>query len=689
MLNSSALNTTVLNGESSFSAIGSGAVVSLEQSVGQLGAGSLIDLQQKVGKGAGGILITIAQEQFYRYAGSGELVSVKQEIADTFSGPLVKLSQYVRPNAIQIGSHLERTGWDAFLYIDGVEYSSSRITDQIKITRSENSAAQMQVTIIPPSGTFDPYDFLGKEIYLNVQDASGIHRMYTGIIDVPDIDLINKKVLLKCSDRRSEQINSQLSAVVNNIGYYSDLVFRDVKDTADELEKRLSTTPYTVDFDVYGNYTLTPWLPKATADYSIGADSIYYREPRVEILSRADIVNKITISLEYRYERLHHTERHFCWESPINSNYYYLLKYAYSMTKKDLVLNAIDAAGWPLKGEVDFTDIWESGNYNVDGYNIIWSTIDYEYSMIPIKDEKNKQVYDSDGKPVYQAWYTGATSYTGVYCMKAEWDATIRWAQTITENYTLVVQAPQSQNQFGDVEQSESFSVSDPTNSSDWEDYTAYYDLGLGDSFNIDQDTTRSEFNLAAITLLNKAKTTILDSHRDTKVSLQVPLFPDVDLKHTLNVSSTTISAKGKVYSIDHVLDATTGDCYTDITMSLYRAQGSQSDSALNYPSKPSDTVTYPSGIIYLGNHYGQDPTQAGAEYWNGYVGNKSVVTQFDSVITNYLTVSSYKYETTEYQEMFIVDTPQIPDALRDEKVLYSSVSYNIEIPNDDLVIVL
>jgi hypothetical protein len=74
-----------------------------------------------------------------------------------------------------------------------------------------------------------------------------------------------------------------------------------------------------------------------------------------------------------------------------------------------------------------------------------------------------------------------------------------------------------------------------------------------------------------------------------------------------------------------------------------------------------------------LGNHYAQDPTTPEAANWNGYIGNGQPPGQF--------------YRTT-YTEQFIVDVPEIPEAIRQEQVVPASATYNVEIPNDDLTVV-
>ena len=168
----------------------------------------------------------------------------------------------------------------------------------------------MDFTIIPPLGLQNVESLTGKSVTMDVDTDEGTFRIYTGIVDICDVDLIEKKITIHCTDRRTELINSTLGAVVPTIGIYSAIIFgRDPKDPADELAQRLTTVPLTVDFDAYGNYTLSNLAPKSTPDFVLTGSKIYYRDPKVEFTSRGRITNKVTIGFQYRRARLWHMQR--------------------------------------------------------------------------------------------------------------------------------------------------------------------------------------------------------------------------------------------------------------------------------------------------------------------------------------------------------------------------------------------
>lgn len=663
-LNSGAVNSNAVN-QIVGAILGVGEMISVEQAVAKIGAGEVVSFEQEVQLR---ISSTIAEsfidfEQSVIVLGVGEVVPFEQKVIDS-----------------SIPSHLSRTGWDATLVIDGAEISRDEIHGSITIDRTEGDAALMDVTLLAPTGVQDFESYHGKTITLDVETASGIHRVYTGTVDIPEIDLLEEKVTLRCTDKRTELINSQLGTVVNNLGVYSSEIFRAPRDIAEEAEQRLTTIPYALDFDAYGQFNITAWAPKATADYTLADSDVYRDRPRVELTSRGRVINKVNINMQYRYERFYHGTRTYSWESPIKSQICNLLQYGYTLTSKSMVQSAITAAGWPLKDTVSFDAIHPSGWYRCGDLTIGWSTIQLRGVNEPVLDENGAQVNDDNGEPLFKARLTSATDYTGVYCMGANWQATQQWSQVVTENYTLSVQGPQSQTQFGTISNDLSYSVEQEANSTEWEKYDSFRTVQQDINYYIDQDLNRSSFNGAMDSALNQAKTTILGSHRDTRVMVETFIRPEFDLKHTIQISATELSAKGKVFDIKHDLNLGTGEATTTTTLVLSRAQGSASDSVLTLPAKPSDTVPFNVQPITLGNHFGEDPTTEAAKSWNGMIGNRWL-----TVSTNEIGGSNtFK---TKFQESFVVDTPAIPESQRNARNLAGTSSYNVEIPNDTLTI--
>lgn len=681
--NMQAWNTIPWNGSLSPEPLtGEGQLIGIEQEVADVNAGQLIGIEQTVGMFSDGSeqLIGIEQTVELFMSGGGQVIEIEQTVQSIGGGLIIDIEQRVQSPAEFEG--VVRRGWEAYVYLDGVEIGC--LHSIIRVTRSESGAALMEMTEIPQLGVQDIDSLAGKPITCDVQTADGMFRIFTGKVDVPSVDLIEKKITLSCTDNREELINSQLGAVVSTIGYWSPVIFSTPKDVYEQLEQRLTTVPVAVDFDPYGNYTITSKRAKATADFVLTGASptgVRYREPQVEYTSRAKLTNRITINFQYRFARLHHMEKHFSWTSPLASNWCLFLQGGYTLASRAMIEQAVLSAGWPVRGEINYTPVPQSGWYCG---GIAWSTVSLKGTSLPKLDSSGNPITDANGNQVMETRITGGVDYGPTFANGAQWDATTRWAQTVIEEYTLVVQAPQSIAQYGPVDAANQYSSEDTTDTSSWEKYEAYnnpYNQEVNSYF-IDTATSRSALNGAIVTAVNIAKTTILNLHRDTRVIVNRFLWPQIDLKHTVEIDASitnggALEARGKVFSIVHTLDCGSGEGITNVTLALSRAQGSAVDSGISIPVIAPDSVDYGSPTIVLGNHYGEDPTNH--PEWTGRIGNKFVPSN-NPLLFNLST-------RTNYPEQFIVDTSSVPDALRMDKTKTGSGTYTVAIPNDLLEI--
>src|SRR5690349_20671720 len=150
MLNGSVLNDTGLN-DSSGPFIGEGELLIISQNVViSADAGEIIELHSLVGDIESGDLLSLEQDVIVSITGSGDIISIEQNVATSHSDALF----YIEQRVIDISTvdHLSRTGWDATLIIDGNEIDQDKIHGTIRVTRSENQAALMEVTLIPSLG---------------------------------------------------------------------------------------------------------------------------------------------------------------------------------------------------------------------------------------------------------------------------------------------------------------------------------------------------------------------------------------------------------------------------------------------------------------------------------------------------------------------------------------------------------
>jgi len=651
-INSTPINSTSVNG-SSINAVLSGELVLLEQGVVRQVSGELVAIEQNV---------TFAAQV------SGELVAIEQTVEAFLSGELVQLEQHVLDYSI---GRIARLGWDLSVFIDGAEVDPELISGDLKVRRSESTASLCDFTLLAEAGLQDYESLHGKEIVVNCHTDTGVYRVYTGIVDIPDINLSIERALIRCTDRREEQLNNQPDTVINSIGYYSPLIFDEPESKAEEVEQRLTTTPHSVDFDPYGQYTITPWLPKATADFVFVDEDIFAFQPKIQLASRARIVNNVEIKFGHSFDRFYQAGAGYSWTHAAKDRIGLYLVDGYSLTTREMVRQAAQSAGWYIPGNnITFDPIWPNGWYYVDGTLVGFSTTQTRGESVPVLDESGNQVSDADGNPSYETRITGGTDMSQVFCLGAYWTAYKRWAQTVTEEYSMTVKSPQSIDQYGTITKTLNYAFQEESEASEWEGATAF---PVGQGFNgiHDQDKERTKLDDALNVALRQAKNTIEGSHRATTVTFDtVRIRPELDLVHTLEVAAEELDCKGKIQSIEHRFNIRTGEAKTTVTVVLSRAQGSQAESALQSPGKIADNINLTLDTRGLGNWFGITPSYQ----MTGMIGNRWIQANNNIWRTN-------------YPEQFRVDTPSIPTTFRGTRSLTNDSLYNVELRNDPLTI--
>lgn len=665
-INAKIINTGSINSASDV-IYAQGLILSFEQSIEVLAVGSILTFEQTVN------LKTTAE---------GLILSFEQSVVTKLIYPLITFEQTVVDQDAPSYSFFRRNDWYTRITIDGSIVPDRYLRGSWNYIHNESNNALFDFSIQPDLGIQDLYQYQGSAVTCDVITANGTFRIFTGYIDIPVIDVMNEWITLQCSDNRESRF---AAGEINpaSIGYYSTSVFgaADPNDLISQITNRLSTVTSSLDWDGYGVPYLTPWIPKATADVTLSDSFVYRQQPQIRFESKEQIVNQVNINFTYNYQRFHAGAASYVWNIPYNGREF--LTVSPSMLKKEMVESAIDAAGWPLRGSVGYTPVLKAGIYNIGGVTVVWSTTQTQYTVVP-KTSTNPvpggdpiPVTDNTGQPVYKAVATSATDLSDVFCFGAAWNAIRRWSQNITESYTLTVTAPQSIAAYGLSNKTQSASFTDIDNSASWDDSPRDNRSLAVEPYYNNQTLTLSEYVNATNTLINQARATILRSHRDTRCKFQRFIWPEIDLRHTVELSTTRIDCRGKVVGIKHNLNIGTGEAYSEIDLALFRATGSQAETPLVTPTRPADGIAPFSAAYALGSHYGLDPSVPAAVNWTGHIGNK--------YITERIT-SGFNTKRTQYQESFIVDTPDIPSAYRDQRTITTAATYNIAIPDNTLV---
>lgn len=663
-INSFTLNTQTLNGE--FSASGSGSIVSIDQQVAFIGSGALVSVEQAIQ---------------LRLSGSGALVDIDQKVATVGSGAIIDLEQKIL-SAAEV-SFFTRNGWDMLVTLGGRALPRDQIMSaEVKHETGDNSTAFVKIT--PGAGTYDMYQYQGKTLKISARTSTQFKTVFKGIVDIPTADLINEYITINATTDREQLIRNKLTPAVASIGNYSTTVFGTRRSVFQEVQARLETVQKDLDFDPYGNYSLTSWTPKGSADISKGNSDVYYRAPSVRIESSRDVINNVEIKFNYAYQRLHQDSVSYSWVSSAAICDH--LTDGNTLPSRNMIRNAAQQAGWFVDA-ITFTNLWPGGFYTCSGTTIGWVNSNPQVAV------SSSGSNDSSGNTKTQSSLISTTDLNNILTRGASWTARKRYSQNIEEQYTLTVKSPQSQTLYGLKESNLLYNLQADFDPSEWEDESKYdisfsgttiQSAGSANTYYINRDTNKTELANAITTALNKAKTDILKSHRDTEVFYEQFLDLDVQLKHTVSVSTNRVVAKGKVKSIVHRFDAS-GDVSTETTLLMYRSTGSQAETALNPPSRPSNIAPAELSSISLGSRWGQDPSTTAAQKWTGYVGNKWVTAATGGVGAFGTNTNTY---FTTFQESFIVDTPTVYSSKRSDSVRKITSTYNVSIPNDNLSVI-
>ncbi len=345
------------------------------------------------------------------------------------------------------------------------------------------------------------------------------------------MDLIQKKIEFTCTDRRDTRILSLPYSYIQSIGLFSVDVFGDPKDQADELSKRLMTEEVAFDFDNYGNPQITPWLPKVTADIVLDNAHIYYEKPEVIYTNRTKTINTVNIEVNYKHQRLHEQLAFVSWQGydDFMNDWFNVGKPTFP--KRTTITSAAQGQSWSPVSLMNFVDLWPAGQYGSAANPIGWNpnTVTNTYtpeqttSLLPYEDPTThvistiwpdgkehsvtNNVLDSKGNVVYQLSQI-TTTYTGLpLCRGASWTAGKKFAQSVTELYTLKFTSPQAIARFGTIDSHEVININDPYDTSVWTNDKQLYAASNVPSTAVGATTTASYIKGATTIAIDSAGT--------------------------------------------------------------------------------------------------------------------------------------------------------------------------------------
>ena len=326
--------------------------------------------------------------------------------------------------------------WRLIVVLSGIDISAS-ITGSWRVDAREGSARIAEFSMMPALGAIDPTDWVRQPVTLDYAavDILGTiqwqRRLFTGIVDVPEYDPTTRITRFVCTDRLQEQLEQSDSSVIDSVigGYWSQHIFDATADGWRRAQDRLSTQAASYDLDANANGWVTNWAAKGTADFSYTSANHIDGSRRLELANSRDLHNRVRINFDFRFQRLTQRDINRSWQMYPQVGCTFL-KNPFTLPRRDMILAAANATGWTVQS-IGYVDLPPpqyfycpgSGGANYIGWSI---------SLIGPLAVPNPGAI----APLCQGAYIKLSK---------------RWSQTVTEQYQMDVQAPQSIIQIGEI----------------------------------------------------------------------------------------------------------------------------------------------------------------------------------------------------------------------------------------------
>lgn len=583
MLNNSGLNSTVL------------ATVHMSKSepVELLALAQTVESRQE-----SGMLLDLAQTVISVQELETRL-DLTQTVNSVVDSILLDLAQTVIGNADFAPMHgsqsigMEGLNYAVKVYINGDELDPCRMLRSCEISYSEGESAKATLYLKEDCGQVDMYLYYNQLITIYAQNEKYTYPLFTGIVDIPDIDFMKRTRTITASNDRSNAVEKLGTDTVRKIGYWCESVFGEL-DQYDslnaELTDRLSTIPASFDFDPRGQAVLTPWKPKTKPDWVLSNCDCYYRQFNFKLGGATSLINQVEIEVHHQFDRLFHRENYYSYNYcgfQSDLDYVVNVRHEGPPPKFDDIYSAASSGGW-LVGNFQTKGTPPSGWYGT----IYFSAADYEYEYQPTGSK------DANGNPIVNVVQVAKTKAKGdLYAMWANWRAMRRWKQAVDEKYPIVIKNTASIRLHGVKSEKLSYTIKHDAEKSklarNWGNEKKYF-LPKGErqpngdyTINVDE-VIPNEFARAMQVIYQVAYTKILESHRHNELSLIAKFAPAITLDNTIFVDTDKFTGKVKVKSYTHKFNFLSLLGETEFTGACYVNPLSNSSKLTAFPNPPS-----------------------------------------------------------------------------------------------------
>lgn len=495
--------------------------------------------------------------------------------------------------------------FSAEILINSIDYYA-QMTGELAVTMDEGAARIATFTLDPLPGVIDPYIWIGQAVEINFIDGT-TDLLFTGTVHTVDYDIDSGTTKFTCSDVLQEAFETVTRAAADRLitqGVWSDKLFRSTRDNWDYAQQKMSTYPGSLDKSPAGALRITPWAAKVTPDLTYTDATIDSGTLRIDQLAeRRSIINSVKITYSSIFQALRQREYAISWQAEFDTpgTWYGFLAHPFKLPERTTIESALD--DWTIKS-IEYVDLPASGTYSYAGDDIVWLLNDY-----------------------------GRAQCQGFNAVVAD-----RWRQDIAINYEITVACAASVAQHGLLEVEQTYTVSHKTKGRDddflkFDTYKTPEGTHVVDLTGKDEwlSSTQGDDSLPQLVALSIAKTKILDSHRQNRISFECAINADIDVDKTVYINHTKLQAKGKVFSVRHVINVLEGFAITRCTIVVTLPQvADQTNDTISRAQTPYITAapslvpsesppSWPALLNHIGNDDGVDVEDT---EWNGWVSN-------------------------------------------------------------------
>lgn len=487
------------------------------------------------------LVVTVSQSGDY----SAPLVVDVDYPSGDYSAPLVvtvtQSGNYSAPLVVSVLGTSKR--WRDKVLLAGVDVSA-RITGEVMDEQNEGAAHIASFTLLPASGSINPYSYVGAAVtidHIRIESTGEIAlRRFTGKVHIPQYNPVDRTITFTCTDDLQNRCAALDRATLDHItgGRYSTGVQGEQENNWAYAQARMETVAGSLDAGRDGGLRVTNWdgLPvwktfdlTNTIEGSIGQ----------ELPQRGNLINRIDATFEYRFSRLHRRTCNLRYEGDMAV----IAANALPLLAQATVEAALESTGWEFFYGDGFGGSSGAGSaLFAAGGEPVTPRINY----VPYPE-----VYNLPGGAI---WYQNETDTT---CLGFQAGMYKRWAQSVTETYTLTVLAPESITQNGEIRREERGSLASEWDASAWEnDRRAAPVLNSGDWYQTQDyapDAGTAARDAAIQTLVDLCVVKIKGTHRSGRAWATTLMDTSIDVSRAIRINTTKVKATGKVVKVRNV----------------------------------------------------------------------------------------------------------------------------------------